>query len=148
MLLFGSILLKHGRHFDYWNRTLIMGMRVCYLECHEAGLCCYLVLHVRDLLRPLQLFYFRLWPTYWLSFLYLKREVLFRSYNPNAAVRNREVKSSILDSEARYSGSVLFFCNFPLSLRGTVEQDLTGRNGFLPHPFQFSSLPPTEFDYT
>jgi hypothetical protein len=37
-------------------------MRVCYLDRHEAGLCCYLenVLHV------LQLFYFRLGSVYWL----------------------------------------------------------------------------------
>jgi hypothetical protein len=33
-------------------------MRVCYLDCHEAGLWCYLVIHVENLLRPLQLFYF------------------------------------------------------------------------------------------
>jgi hypothetical protein len=41
-LLFGSILLKHGCHFDYWTQTLNMRTRVCYLNCHEAGLCCYL----------------------------------------------------------------------------------------------------------
>jgi hypothetical protein len=35
--------------------------------CHEAGLCCYLVVHIGNLLRPLQLFYFHLWPTHWLS---------------------------------------------------------------------------------
>jgi hypothetical protein len=34
---------------------------VCYLDCHEAGLCCYLVIHIENLLRPLQLFYFHLW---------------------------------------------------------------------------------------
>jgi hypothetical protein len=42
-------------------------MCVCYLDCHEAGLCCYLVIHIENLLRPLQLFYFHLWPAYWLS---------------------------------------------------------------------------------
>jgi hypothetical protein len=25
-------------------------MRVCYLGCHEAGLCCYLVMHIGNLL--------------------------------------------------------------------------------------------------
>jgi hypothetical protein len=45
MLLFISVLLKHGRHFDYWNQPLNMHMRVCYLDCYEAGLCCYLVMH-------------------------------------------------------------------------------------------------------
>jgi hypothetical protein len=40
-----STLLKHGRHFDYWNQPLNMCMRICYLDCHEAGLCCYLVIH-------------------------------------------------------------------------------------------------------
>jgi hypothetical protein len=44
MLLFGSILLKHGRHFDCSNQPLNMRMRVCYLHYHEARLCCYLVI--------------------------------------------------------------------------------------------------------
>jgi hypothetical protein len=64
-MLFDSILLKHGRHFVYWNPPLNMRMRLCYLDCHEAGLCCYLVIHIENLLRPLQLFYFQLWPIYW-----------------------------------------------------------------------------------
>jgi hypothetical protein len=54
----GSTLLKHGRHFDYWNEPLNMRMRICYLDCHEAGLCCYLVIHIEILLRLLQLLYF------------------------------------------------------------------------------------------
>jgi hypothetical protein len=29
-----------------------MNMRACYLDCHEAGLCCYLVTHIENLLRP------------------------------------------------------------------------------------------------
>jgi hypothetical protein len=66
-LLFRSILLKHGRHFDYRNQSLNMCMRACYLDCHEAGLCCYLVIQIENLLLPLQLFYFHLWPIYWLS---------------------------------------------------------------------------------
>jgi hypothetical protein len=44
-----------------------MRMRVCCLDCYEAGLCCYLVIHIVNLLRPLQLFYFHLWSIYWLS---------------------------------------------------------------------------------
>jgi hypothetical protein len=66
-LLFGRILLKHSRHFDYWNQPLHMRMCVCYLDCHEGGLCCYLVIHIEHLLHPLQLFYFHLWHIYWLS---------------------------------------------------------------------------------
>jgi hypothetical protein len=66
-LLVVSILLMHGRHFDYCNQPLNMRMRVCYLHCHETGLCCYLVIHIDNLLRPLQLFYFHLWPIYWLQ---------------------------------------------------------------------------------
>jgi hypothetical protein len=31
-------------------------MRICYLNCHKAGLCCYLVIHIENLLHPLQLF--------------------------------------------------------------------------------------------
>jgi hypothetical protein len=65
-LLFVCTLLKHRHHFDYWNQPLNMHMRVCYLDCHEAGLCCYLVIHIKSLLHLLQLFYFHLWPIYWL----------------------------------------------------------------------------------
>jgi hypothetical protein len=36
--------LKHGSHFDHWNHSLRKRRRVCYLDCHEAGLCCYLVI--------------------------------------------------------------------------------------------------------
>jgi hypothetical protein len=42
-------------------------MRVCCLDCQEGGLCCYLVIHIVNLLHPLQLFYFYLWSIYWLS---------------------------------------------------------------------------------
>jgi hypothetical protein len=44
-----------------------MLMHVCYLDHHEARLCCYLVIYIENLLHPLQLFYFHLWPIYWLS---------------------------------------------------------------------------------
>jgi hypothetical protein len=30
-LFVGSVLLKYGHHFDYWNQPLNMRMRVCYL---------------------------------------------------------------------------------------------------------------------
>jgi hypothetical protein len=66
-LLFCSILLKHGRHFDYWHQPLNMRMRVCNLDCHEAELCCYLVIHIENLSHQLQLFYLHLWPVYWFS---------------------------------------------------------------------------------
>jgi hypothetical protein len=66
-LFFGSIPLKHSRQFDYRNRPLNMCMRVCYLDRHEAGLCCYLVIHIENLLRLIRLFYFHLWHIYWLS---------------------------------------------------------------------------------
>jgi hypothetical protein len=91
-LLFGST-LKHGRHSDYWNQLLNMRMCVCYLDFHEAWLCCYLVIHIENLLRPLQLFYFHLWPIYWLSLLYKKQECITRTlklchcaegYGPNS----------------------------------------------------------------
>jgi hypothetical protein len=72
-LLFGSTLLKHGRHFAHCNQPLNMRMRVCHLvchfahcnqplnmrmrvchlDCHEAGLCCYLAIYTENLLRPL-----------------------------------------------------------------------------------------------
>jgi hypothetical protein len=44
-----------------------MCVSVCYLDCHEAWLCCYLVKRIENLLLQLQLFYFHLWPIYWLS---------------------------------------------------------------------------------
>jgi hypothetical protein len=69
-LLFGSAVLKHGCHFDYWNQPLNKRMRVCYLDCHEAALCFCLVIHIWNLLNPLQLFYFHLLPIYWLSLVY------------------------------------------------------------------------------
>jgi hypothetical protein len=53
-------------HFDYWNQPMNMRMRVCSLDCHEIGLCYFLVIHIENLLCPLQLFYFHLWPIYWL----------------------------------------------------------------------------------
>jgi hypothetical protein len=62
-LLFGSLDRKHDRHFGYWNLPLNMHMRVCYLICHEAGLCC-LVIHIENLYCPLQLFYFHLCSIY------------------------------------------------------------------------------------
>jgi hypothetical protein len=34
-----------------------MCMRFCYLDCHEAGLCCYLVIQIENVLPPLKLFY-------------------------------------------------------------------------------------------
>jgi hypothetical protein len=49
-LLFGRIRLKHGLHFAYRNQPLYLRMRVCYLDCHEAGLYCYLVIHVEHLI--------------------------------------------------------------------------------------------------
>jgi hypothetical protein len=54
-----------------------MRMHVCYLDCNEAGLCCYLALHVENLLHPLQLFYFHLWPIYWLSVVDIRAWVHF-----------------------------------------------------------------------
>jgi hypothetical protein len=69
MLLFSNTLLKQGHHFDYWNQPLNMRMRVCYVDCHEARLCWYLVMGTENLLRPLQLFYFHLWFIYWLCLL-------------------------------------------------------------------------------
>jgi hypothetical protein len=66
------MLLKHGCHFNYWNQPLNMRMHICYLDCPEAGLYCYPVIHTENLLYPLQLFYFHLWPIYWLSLVNMK----------------------------------------------------------------------------
>jgi hypothetical protein len=42
----------------FWvlNQPLNKRMRVCYLDCHEAGLCCYLVIHTENLLHQLQVY--------------------------------------------------------------------------------------------
>jgi hypothetical protein len=56
----------------YWNQSLNMCIRVCYLNCHEAGLCCHLVIHIENLLHQLQLFYFHLWHIYLLFPMKLK----------------------------------------------------------------------------
>jgi hypothetical protein len=37
-------------------------MSVCYVDSHDAGLWCYLVIYIDNLLCPLQLSYFHLWP--------------------------------------------------------------------------------------
>jgi hypothetical protein len=37
-LLFGIKLLNHSSHFDYWNQPLNMSIRVCFVDCHEAGI--------------------------------------------------------------------------------------------------------------
>jgi hypothetical protein len=55
-LLFGVTPLKHGRHSDYGNQPLNIRMRVCYLDCHEAEMCCYLVIHIENLLHPFSCF--------------------------------------------------------------------------------------------
>jgi hypothetical protein len=54
-------------------------MRMCiyYLDCHEAGLCCYLAIHIENVLHPLQLFYFHLWPIYWLSLISCRCDFIF-----------------------------------------------------------------------
>jgi hypothetical protein len=62
--------LKQGRYFYYWNQPVNRRMRVCYLDCHEAGLCCHLVIHTENLLHPLHLLYFPLWPKYWLALVF------------------------------------------------------------------------------
>jgi hypothetical protein len=67
MLLFCSTLLRPCRHFNYWNQPLNMSIHVCNLDCYDEGLCCYLVVQIGNLLRLLQLFYFNLWPNYWIS---------------------------------------------------------------------------------
>jgi hypothetical protein len=49
-----SLVLKSS---SYWT-SLWTFMCVFYLNCHESGLCCYLVIHIENLLCPF--FYF--WP--------------------------------------------------------------------------------------
>jgi hypothetical protein len=55
-----------------------MCMHTSYLDCHEAGLCCYLVIHIEILLHPLQLLYFQLLPIYWLPLAQWRRDLMIR----------------------------------------------------------------------
>jgi hypothetical protein len=67
-------------HFTYCNQLLNMCMHVCYIDCHGVGLCCYLVIHIENLLRPLQLFYFHLWSIYRLSLIVKEPGIFSFSY--------------------------------------------------------------------
>jgi hypothetical protein len=88
-----TFLYEYPLHWVLWstkthNRTLFFGiillMHGCYLDCHEAGLCCYLVTSIT------QLFYLRLWPVYWLSLIHrsavikhFRRPLNFIPWNKN-----------------------------------------------------------------
>jgi hypothetical protein len=69
-------LFIYGRHFDYWNQPPNTRMRGWYLNRHQVGLCCYLVIQIENPLLPLLLFYSHLWPIYWL-FLVCSRSVIW-----------------------------------------------------------------------
>jgi hypothetical protein len=107
-LFFGSMLLKHGRHIDYWNQPLNMRMRVCYLDSHQAGLCCYLVIHIENLLHSIQLFYFRLCPVYWLSLVGIGFEILTMVVM-NSAVFWNVTRCSLVESYWHSGG---MFCPY------------------------------------
>jgi hypothetical protein len=85
--LFGSLLLKHGRHFYYWTQPLNMRMRVCYLDCHESGLCCYLSIHIENLLLPLRVVLLAFVTYLWLSLV----PRLFHGSASNKNVQRRQV---------------------------------------------------------
>jgi hypothetical protein len=96
-LLFGRTLLKYGRHFVYWNQSLNMRMLVFYLDCHETGLCCYLVIHIENLLLPLQLFYFHLWRIYWLFFVFY---IILENYKNHETGRQDDQPHRALSSSS------------------------------------------------
>jgi hypothetical protein len=95
-LSYVAILYWHSRHFDYWNQPLSMRMRVCYLDCHEAGPRCYLVTCIEKLLLPLQLFYFHLWPIYWLSVVNIRNHNIRRYRKPIIPYKTRDHKQRSL----------------------------------------------------
>jgi hypothetical protein len=45
-LLFRSILSQARSPFWLWKPASVYAHALCYLDCHEAVLCCYLVLHI------------------------------------------------------------------------------------------------------
>jgi hypothetical protein len=106
-LVFGST-LKHGRHFDNWNQPLNTCVRICYLDCHEAGLWCYLVLHIENQLHILQMLYFRLWPIYWLVLI---------CWNISGECRHSVLatdgETSTFESQFFSTNTCLFFVNLP-----------------------------------
>jgi hypothetical protein len=59
-------------------------MRICYPDSHEAWMCCYLVIHIENLLHSLQLFYFHLWCIYWLIYYLMP---LYWFYNTYCIIR-------------------------------------------------------------
>jgi hypothetical protein len=81
-----------------------MRMRVCYLDCHEAGLCCYLVIHIENLLRQLQLFCFYLWLTLPRITLIRPRQLPSRSIsNSSSTIQKYTVSKTLLRLRSRYS---------------------------------------------
>jgi hypothetical protein len=74
--------------------------------CASAGLCCYVVIYKENLLHPLQLFYFHLWPIYWLSLIYIVKLSLYLimklSTTPWRHVRESRYSSTILDLSTRW----------------------------------------------
>jgi hypothetical protein len=44
------LLLKHGHHFDCFKQPLNMHMHLCHLDFHEARLCCYLEIHIENII--------------------------------------------------------------------------------------------------
>jgi hypothetical protein len=77
-------------------------MHLYYLDCHKTGVCCHLVIHIENLLRQLQQFYFSLWPvTYVLTL--SRNSLLFQVYSssPRHGSHNFEILCSLLRSRAR-----------------------------------------------
>jgi hypothetical protein len=54
---YSSVFAPQARS-PFWLLKLAseMRMRVWYLDCHEAGLCCSLVIRIQNILRPLQIY--------------------------------------------------------------------------------------------
>jgi hypothetical protein len=95
-LLFCNTLLKLGCHFYYWNQPLNMRMRVSYLGCLEAGPCCYLVIHIENVLRPLQMFYFHLWSILTLPLAWRSTVVKLADFDMNISYRIQLTNTSWL----------------------------------------------------
>jgi hypothetical protein len=136
-LLFGST-LKYGRHFDHLTQPVNMRMRVCYPDSHEAGLCCYLVIHVEKLLYILQLFHFHLWPVYWLS-LVVRGFVSFRTTFPKnvSLFPDAEINALfcllrvVVTSRSRHAYELHFMPTNPSTLCSKLDALLqSNRKGF------------------
>jgi hypothetical protein len=117
-----------------------MRMRVWYLCCHETRLCCYLVIHIENLLRPLQLFYFHSSRIYWLSLAHYilnlgsQHPIAFRETLPSVGVGGQQKESASIWPSSFY---LIFYVpsNGVCSIWVTLSEHRANTSG---EPFRYA----------